>query len=156
MTDAAMTLSDERHRVALVGTGHRGAGMWGRELLAGWRDCTEFVAICDINERRASHARQEIGTNAPIYTDVDTMLAVAKPEIVIVCSRDDTHDDIIIKALEAGCRVITEKPMTTTPEKCRRILEAEIRTGRQIDVTFNYRFAPTAARIKQLLLENAI
>ena len=149
-------INGERHRVALVGTGHRGTGMWGKELLAGWRDTAEFVAICDINELRATHARTAIGTNAPIYTDVDVMLAAVKPEIVIVCSRDDTHDEIIVKALEAGCRVITEKPMTTTPEKCRRILDAEIRTGNPIDVTFNYRFAPTAARIKQLLREEAI
>lgn len=157
MTESAKAgMNGERHRVALVGTGHRGAGMWGKELLAGWRDRTEFVAVCDVNELRAGHARQAIGTNAPIFTDVDTMLAEARPEIVIVCSRDDTHDEIIIKALEAGCRVITEKPMTTTPEKCRRILEAELRTGRPIDVTFNYRFAPTSARIKQLLRENAI
>ncbi|MDZ5453005.1 Gfo/Idh/MocA family oxidoreductase [Labrys sp. ZIDIC5] len=146
----------ERHRVALVGTGHRGAGMWGKELLQGWRDRAEFVAICDINEMRATAARTAIGTNAPVYTDVDEMLASVKPEIVIVCSRDDTHDEIIVKALEAGCRVITEKPMTTTPEKCRRILEAEARTGRPVDVTFNYRFAPTAARIKQLLREEAV
>ncbi|PRH87663.1 4,5-dihydroxyphthalate dehydrogenase [Labrys okinawensis] len=146
----------ERHRVALVGTGHRGAGMWGKELLQGWRDRTEFVAICDVNEMRATAARTAIGTNAPVYTDVDEMLASVKPEIVIVCSRDDTHDEIIVKALEAGCRVITEKPMTTTPEKCRRILEAEARTGRPVDVTFNYRFAPTAARIKQLLREEAV
>ncbi|MGJ4854720.1 Gfo/Idh/MocA family protein [Labrys sp. La1] len=148
--------SAERHRVALVGTGHRGAGMWGKELLQGWRDRAEFVAICDINEMRATAARTAIGTNAPVYTDVDQMLASVKPEIVIVCSRDDTHDEIIVKALEAGCRVITEKPMTTTPEKCRRILEAEARTGRPVDVTFNYRFAPTAARIKQLLREEAV
>lgn len=146
----------ERHRVALVGTGHRGAGMWGKELLQGWRDRAEFVAICDVNEMRATAARTAIGTNAPVYTDVDEMLASVKPEIVIVCSRDDTHDEIIVKALEAGCRVITEKPMTTTPEKCRRILEAEARTGRPVDVTFNYRFAPTAARIKQLLREEAV
>ncbi|WP_448951428.1 Gfo/Idh/MocA family protein [Labrys neptuniae] len=150
------TTGEERHRVALVGTGHRGAGMWGKELLEGWRDRAEFVAICDINERRATAARSAIGTNAPVFTDVDAMLADVKPEIVIVCSRDDTHDEIIVKALEAGCRVITEKPMTTTPEKCRRILEAEARTGRPVDVTFNYRFAPTAARLKQLLLDEAI
>ena len=53
-----------------------------------------------------------------------------------------------MKALEAGCDVVTEKPMATTAEKVRRILEAERRTGGRVDVTFNYRYAPTAARIK--------
>lgn len=152
MTDG----NSHRHRVALVGTGHRGAGMWGQELLAGWREQVEMVAICEINQVRAENARNLIGTNAPIYNDIDRMLAEMKPEVVIVCTRDDTHDEIIVKALEAGARVITEKPMTTTLEKAQRILEAEKRTGGHIDVTFNYRFAPTARRIKQLLQSGVI
>jgi predicted dehydrogenase len=46
--------------------------------------------------------------------------------------------------------------MTTTPDKIRRILDAEKRSGKKIDVSFNYRFAPIAARIKELLNEGAI
>ena len=140
-----------RRRIALVGTGHRGAGMWGKELLAGWRGHVEFVALCDINPLRAEAARHLIGTNAPVYTDLDAMLAQIKPDTVIVCTRDDTHDAIIIKALEAGADVVTEKPMTTTAAKSRAILAAQARTGKRIDVTFNYRFAPTALKLKQLL-----
>ena len=75
---------------------------------------------------------------------------------MIVCSRDVQHDAHIIAALEAGCDVVTEKPMTTTAERCRRILEGEARTGRRVDVTFNYRFAPTARRIKELILADEI
>lgn len=151
-----MSDTSRRERVALVGTGHRGAGMWGKELLAGWRDRVEMSALVDVNPRRAEAARTAIGTNAPIYTDLAAMLAEVKPDTVIVTSRDDTHDEIIVAALEAGCRVVTEKPMTTTAEKSRRILEAERRTGGRVDVTFNYRFAPTARKIKELLLEGAI
>jgi predicted dehydrogenase len=148
--------SNKRQRVALVGTGHRGAGMWGKELLAGWREQVDMVALCEVNAVRAENARNLIGTNAPIYADIDQMLAEMKPDVVIVCTRDDTHDEIIVKALEAGARVITEKPMTTTLEKAQRILDAEKRTGGHIDVTFNYRFAPTAKRIKELLLSGVI
>ena len=46
--------------------------------------------------------------------------------------------------------------MGTTLEACGRILAAERRTGRRVDVAFNYRFAPTARRLKELLLEKAI
>ena len=130
--------------------------MWGRELLAGWREHVEFVALCDINPLRAAQAQRLIGTNAPLYTDVDAMLAEVKPDTVIVCTRDDTHDTIIIKAMQAGCDVVSEKPMTTTADKSRAILAAQARTGRHIDVTFNYRFAPTALRLKQLLDSGAI
>ena len=145
-----------RRRVAIAGTGHRGAGMWGKELLAGWRDQVDIVALCDVNALRAHAAQRLIGTNAPVYADAARMLAEVKPETLIVSSRDDTHDEIIIQALEAGIHVITEKPLTTTPEKCRAILEAQRRTGGKIDVTFNYRFAPAAAKLKELLVSGVI
>jgi predicted dehydrogenase len=141
----------DRRRVAIVGTGHRGAGMWGKDLLRGWRDQIDFVGLCDLNETRASAARNLIGTNAPIYTDLDRLITETRPETIIVTTRDDVHDEIIIRALEAGINVLTEKPLTTTAAKCRAILEAEKRTGKRVDVTFNYRFAPTAARIKELI-----
>jgi predicted dehydrogenase len=101
-------------------------------------------------------AADAIGVGAPLYTDVAAMLAEAAPDLVIVCSRDDTHAEIAIAALEAGADVLVEKPMATTAEGCRAILDAERRTGRRVDVAFNYRFSPTARRIKELLLSGVI
>lgn len=147
---------DKKRRFALVGTGNRGTTMWGRELLAGWRSFVDLVAIADTNSLRAERARTMIASNAPIYGDVDRMLAETRPDLVIVCTPDDTHDDIVVRSLESGADVITEKPMATTVEKIRRILDAERRTGRRVDVSFNYRFAPTAARIKEMLLAGEI
>jgi predicted dehydrogenase len=145
-----------RRRVVLVGTGHRGTGMWGRELLAECGAWVEMVGLCDSNPLRLERARELIGVDAPLFTDLAAMLGDARPETVIVCSPDVRHDEHITAALEAGCDVVTEKPMTTTAEKCRRLLEAEARSGRRIDVTFNYRYGPTARRIKELLLSGVI
>ncbi|WP_309083772.1 Gfo/Idh/MocA family oxidoreductase [Chelativorans sp.] len=149
-------MAEARRRYALVGTGNRGTKMWGRDLLAGWSDFVELVAICETNPLRGERARAIMGSTAPIYADFDHLLAEAKPDLVIVCTPDYTHDDIIVKALDFGCDVIAEKPMTTTPEKIRRIMEAEKRSGRKVDVSFNYRFAPTSAKIKELLSAGAI
>lgn len=146
----------KRKRYALVGTGNRGTTMWGRELLAGWSDYVELVGICDLNLMRAERARAMMGSSAPLYDDFDRMMEEQRPELVIVCTPDDTHDDIIIRALEGGADVISEKPMTTTPEKIDRIRAAEAKSGRRVDVSFNYRFSPTAARIKELIDEGAI
>ena len=84
------------------------------------------------------------------------MLAATRPQTLIVCTRDDTHADLIVAALEAGVDVVTEKPMATTAEMCRRILDAERRTGRRVDVGFNYRFSPTAEAIKEVILSGVI
>ncbi|MDX3451858.1 Gfo/Idh/MocA family oxidoreductase [Streptomyces sp. ME02-8801-2C] len=43
------------------------------------------------------------------------MLGRKRSGLVVVCSVDRTHDDYIVRALEAGCDVVTEKPMTTVP-----------------------------------------
>ncbi len=84
------------------------------------------------------------------------MLTQARPHTLVVCTRDDTHADIIVDALERGIDVITEKPMATTAEACERILAAEERTGRRVDVAFNYRFAPTSRKIRELLASGRI
>ena len=141
----------EKRRFALIGTGNRGTTMWGKDLLTGWREHVDLTAIVEKNSLRGERARNMIGSNAPLYENIDSMLAEQKPDLAIVCTPDHTHDDIIVRALESGIDVITEKPMTTSIQKIRRILDAEKRTGRRVDVSFNYRYAPTAARIKELL-----
>ena len=145
-----------KRRVALVGTGHRGAGTWGKELLANCGEWVELVGLCDANSMRVARTRTAIGTDAPVFTDCAEMLAQTRPDTLIVTTRDDTHADLIVAALEAGVDVISEKPMATTADACRRILDAERRTGRRVDVAFNYRFAPTARALKELLLSDVI
>ncbi len=145
-----------RHRAALVGTGHRGLNMWGRGLLAGYGDFVDMVALFDVNPMRAERVRDTMRIAAPVHTEFDAMMRAQRPDLVIVCTRDADHDQYIVAALEGGADVITEKPMATTVEKCRRIIEAERRTGKRVDVAFNYRYSPLARRIKELLLAGSI
>jgi predicted dehydrogenase len=151
-----MTSQSAKRRVALVGTGDRGVRNWGRNVLANHGEWVELVALSDTNSDRLAVAREAIGVDAPTFTNTAAMLAEIGPDTVIVCSRDDTHADIIVAALESGSDVITEKPMATAAEGCRRILDAERRTGHRVDVAFNYRSAPTARKIKELLLAGEI
>ncbi len=145
-----------KRRVALIGTGHRGAGTWGRGLLRNCGEWVELVGLADPNPLRLARARTAIATDAPTFADLGEMLRSTEPDTLIVASRDDTHDEHIVRALEAGADVVTEKPMATTADKVRRILDAEARTGRRVDVGFNYRYAPTARRVKQLLVSGVI
>jgi predicted dehydrogenase len=116
--------------------------MWGRDLARSYRDHVEFVGICDINPGRLEWARSYMGLSCPTFTDFGQMLRETRPEQVIVTTVDSTHHLFIIKALEAGCDVLTEKPMTTDERACEAILEAEVRSGKSLRVTFNYRYAP--------------
>jgi predicted dehydrogenase len=145
----------KKQRVALVGTGVRGLGMWGPELLAEEGHKVEMVGMCDINSLRLEVARKHMkstaGVEVPVYTDFDRMIHETKPEQIIVTSVDSVHHTHIVRAMELGCDVITEKPMTTDPAKLKEILEAQKRTGREITVTFNYRFSPHRRVMKEIL-----
>jgi len=75
---------------------------------------------------------------------------------VIVTTRDCYHDDYICRSLEAGCDVITEKPLTIDEHKCQRIVDTVKKTGRRVRVSFNYRYSPPRSQIKQLLLDGIV
>jgi predicted dehydrogenase len=149
-------------RYALVGTGAR-AFMFSDALLKIYKGTSSLVAICDVNPQRMDFHNEEYARKygaQPVPTwlarDFDRMIAEAKPEVIIVTTIDRVHHDYIIRAMEQGCDVITEKPMTTDVAKCQAILAAVERTGRRLRVTFNYRYSPSRSKLKELLLQSVI
>jgi predicted dehydrogenase len=142
-------------RYALAGASSRGLYMYGKAIAGKYSDTAQLAGVFDINPVRAEYVSRECG-GVPVFNSFDEMIAHARPECVIVTTVDRFHHEYIIRALEAGCDAITEKPMTIDDEKCRAVLEAERRTGKCITVTFNYRFAPYVTRVKELLREGAI
>ena len=54
-----------RKRIALIGTGHRGTSMWGINVVKGYGDYVEIVALCDTNRLRAERARGFSGSTPP-------------------------------------------------------------------------------------------
>ncbi len=145
-----------KKRLAIIGTGHRGTGFWGKTLVDNYSDVVEFVGLCDTNPGRLAFAKQRTGVTCATFTDYDNMLKTVRPEIVIVTTVDADHDIHIVKALEAGSDVITEKPMTTDEIKCQKIIDAEKRTGKKVWVAFNYRHGPHMMKMKELLANNRI
>lgn len=143
-------------KVAMVGTGVRGTGFWGADLLKNFGNAVEFVALCDTNPGRLEYAKKRLQVNCPVFTDYEKLLKQSKPDYIIVTTVDAEHDQQIIQALESGIDVITEKPMTTDEDKCRKILAAEKKTGRKVWVAFNYRHGVHAMQVKELLHKNRI
>jgi predicted dehydrogenase len=139
----------------LVGAGSRALHMFAKPMATEWKDAIRFGGIYDINAARAKFASEECG-GVPVYDDFGRMLDEARPDVVIVASTDATHHEYIIRSLAAGCDVITEKPMTIDEEKCRAILQAERDSGKKVTVTFNLRYAPYFAKVKELIQAGAI
>jgi predicted dehydrogenase len=153
---ASLATNNTKIKLAVVGTGHRGSGFWAKDLLKNFGDYASFVALCDNNPGRMQFVKTKLGIDCPLFTDYDAMLKTAKPDCVIVTTTDSTHDVFIIKALEAGIDVITEKPMTTDEVKCKNILAAEKKSGKKVTVAFNYRHSVHSMQVKEILHSNRI
>jgi predicted dehydrogenase len=149
-------------KYALVGTGGR-AEFFYRELATVYKDTSELVAFCDVNQIRMDYANRLLKEKysyheLPTYKahEFDRMIEETKPDTVIVTTVDRVHHKYIIRAMELGCDVISEKPMTVDEEKCADILDAIERTGKKLRVTFNYRYAPHNTKIRELIMDGAI
>jgi predicted dehydrogenase len=140
---------------AFAGASGRAIGMYARPIAQHFQDTACIVGVFDVNQHRA-RLLSEHSTHPPVFADFDVMLRETRPDCVIVTTVDRYHHEYIIRALDAGCDAITEKPMTIDDEKCRAILEAEQRSGKRVTVTFNYRFAPYATKVKQLIRAGAV
>lgn len=138
-------------RFVIAGTGSRGLGAYLLPLTNHFTDCVKICGVYDLNTKRAALAASKAPYEIPVYENFDRMLEEVKPDGVIVTTKDAAHDTYIIKALDAGCDVVSEKPITTDEEKFRAIYEAEQRSGKRVTITFNCRFMPNFVRVKQLL-----
>jgi predicted dehydrogenase len=143
--------SGAKIRVVQVGTGHRGTGFWGKDLVKNFGDILDYLGVYDINPGRAEYAKNLYGGNCRQYQEFDKMVDENKPDYVIVTTVDSTHDEYIIRALQKGCNVITEKPLTTDETKLKNILEAEKASGKKVTVAFNYRHSNHNMRLKDVL-----
>lgn len=150
-----------KKRYVIVGVGSR-YGMYRNAILDRYSEYAELVGLCDNNLGRLQLAqgkcRRQTDVEVPIFEaeDFDRMIKETKADVVIVTSKDSTHDHYIVRGMELGCDVMTEKPMTTDEIKCRSILETQKRTGRKIIVNFNYRYSPHRTQVKDLLMSGVI
>ena len=122
----------------------------------------ELVALCDVNEKRlalsAGKVPEQPGNGIATYAaaEFDKMIAEQRPDTVIVTVPDYLHHEYIVRALEAGCNVMTEKPMTIDLGKLKQVLDAQRQSGKQVTVTFNYRYTPARTQLKDILMSGTI
>lgn len=148
-------------KYAIVGTGGRHQ-MYRRAVTETHRQGNELVALCDSNEKRlalsVSEAPPQPGNGIATYqaAEFDRMIAEQQPDKVIVTVPDYLHHEYIVRAMRAGCDVMTEKPMTIDLGKLKQVLDAQRETGRKLAVTFNYRYTPARTQLKDILMSGTI
>ena len=92
--------------------GYGGMGGWHTERLLK-SDVAELLGIYDIKEERRELARSR-GIYA--YESLEEVLADERVELCTVAIPNDSHEDVVVKALNAGKNVICEKPVALSSE----------------------------------------
>jgi myo-inositol 2-dehydrogenase/D-chiro-inositol 1-dehydrogenase len=132
--------------VGVIGAGRMGATHV--RLLAAEVGAARVVAVADARPEAAELVAAEAGVP---HVHADPFDVVRDPDVegVIVASDDATHEAFVLACLEAGKRVLCEKPLAPTAEACRRIAAAD--THGLVQVGFMRRYDPGYVDMKRRL-----
>ena len=144
-------------RYAVAGTGSR-AGMYVGALTGEHAGAGELVAWCEPNPTRAAWYDGRVGASLPRYepADLERMIAEERVDRLVVTAPDHAHAAVVARAMRAGADVVVEKPLTISEQGCRTIVEAMRETGRDLVMTFNYRYSPRNSELRRVIADGEI
>lgn len=139
-------------RCALVGTGAV-ANLHARAVAAHPR--AELVAVTDLDPDAARAFAERHGAPA-VHDDLDEMLRVQAPDVVLICTPPAVHREQAIAALGAGAHVVVEKPPAPSLDELDDMRAAASAAGRHLAVVFQQRTGTAAAHVRSLLSTGAL
>ena len=136
-----------------------GIGMIGQEHLRrldGGYGGSSVVAVADADADRAAAVAGGLRAAKALPTG-EELIASDAVDAVVVTSWGPTHEAYVLACIAAGKPVFCEKPLATTQEACRRIVDAEVAAGRRlVQVGFNRRYDPAHRALKAAVDGGAI
>ncbi|MDQ0454576.1 Gfo/Idh/MocA family protein [Rhizobium paknamense] len=137
-------------RIGVIGTGAIGRDHARRieKVLQGGR----IVALSDVNAASAEAVRADIAPDARVFASGEELIAAPEVDAVLVTSWGATHEQYVLAALKAGKPCFCEKPLATTAEGAKRIVDAEVALGsRLVQVGFMRRYDAGYVALKKVV-----
>ncbi len=138
----------DKLRIGIIGTGGI-AHSHIRSYLE--MEDVEIIGASDIVPGKARKFLDEFNlTDVPAFEDNDQLLAL-KPDGVSICTYNSTHRDCTVAALNAGCHVLCEKPMSVTLDEAVDMCKAQKETGKILTIGFQPRYDPNMEMVKDIV-----
>ena len=119
---------------------------------------SELAGVCDILHDRADAAAKALG--APAFYDARKMLDSLRPDLVSVATGGyeygSDHYAPTMQALEAGCHVLCEKPISNEIPQAQEMVDKARQENRCFGINLNHRFTPAARLAKQWVQEGRL
>jgi predicted dehydrogenase len=142
-------------RVCVIGMGPVG-NIHGRCYAAD--ALAELVGVCDIRRERADAAAATF--DVPVFYDMQKMLDVLRPDVCSVATggheSGSDHYGPTMQALEAGCHVLGEKPISNEIDRAEQMVTRAREKGRCYGINLNHRFTPAARLAKKWVDEGRL
>jgi predicted dehydrogenase len=151
--DAKPVSPNDKIRIACLGAGGMGQGDTQTALQV---PGVELVAVADIYDGRFKEVQSKFGKDVATTRDYREILDRKDVDAVIVASPDHWHAQITIDALEKGKDVYCEKPMMHSVPDGVRMLEAQKKTGRILQVGSQCVSSIVYDKARELLASGAI
>lgn len=110
----------------------------------------EVVALLDVQEEKARTIAERFGV-PHVGRTLEDLERFDGVDAVVVCTPNDTHEELVTGALEAGYHVLCERPLSTGSESAARMIEAARAADRQLMVAMNQRFRFDVRAIRQFV-----
>ncbi|HEX7736188.1 MAG TPA: Gfo/Idh/MocA family oxidoreductase [Ktedonobacteraceae bacterium] len=136
----------QRLRYVVIGAG---AGIFHSHRAALTLPMVNLVAVADTNAERGQPVAQDLG--CAFYLDYRQMLAETKPEVAVILTPPFLHSSMVRDCLEAGCHVLTEKPMAVQVAEADEMIETARRCQRNLGVVLQQRNRPEIQAARKLL-----
>jgi myo-inositol 2-dehydrogenase/D-chiro-inositol 1-dehydrogenase len=135
-------------RIGVIGTGAIGRDHTRRinQVLAG----AQIVGLSDVNRASAEKVKAEVAPTAEIFETGEALIASPNVDAILVTSWGATHEQYVLAAIDAGKPCFCEKPLATTADGAKRIVEAEVKHGKRlVQVGFMRRYDAGYIALKQ-------
>ena len=140
-------------KYAMIGCGNFGKSHL-KELAA--MECVEIIALCDTHIEACEEKKSLFRLSANCYSDYRELLEREKPDVVAIATSDQTHCEITVAALKAGCNVMCEKPMALVNEECEKMVQTARECKKLLMIGQVCRYTPGFAKAKELVESGVI
>ncbi|MDR0837005.1 MAG: Gfo/Idh/MocA family oxidoreductase [Propionibacteriaceae bacterium] len=130
-------------RALIVGSGMIGNVHRRSAILAG----AQVVGVVEKDEESARAAAERWGV-LDYFDDLVTALDAVHPDVVHICTPNATHGEFSRLALEAGCHVVCEKPLTLDVAEGQALADLAEANGLVAAVPYVYRYHPLVREIR--------
>lgn len=135
-----------------------GAGLIGKEHIRRINNKLKnasVAAINDIDKEMVLDFMKEENFESIYYDSSKKLIHSNEVDAIIITSWGETHEELVLECLKAEKPVFCEKPLATTLEGCKKIVETELKIGKNlVQVGYMRRFDQSYRMLKEAVRNN--